>query len=69
MDKQQGQGHSTGDYIQYLKITYSGKESEKEHTCVYLNHFVVNLRLIELCISTILQYKKKKHTAKFSYII
>ena len=69
MDKQQGQGHSTGDCIQYLIITYSGKESEKEYTCLYLNHSVVHLRLTELCISTILQHKKKKHTAKFSYII
>ena len=68
MDKQ-GQGDSTGHYIQYLIITYSGKESEKEYIYIYLNNFVVHLRLTELCISTILQYKKKKNTAKFSYII
>ena len=61
MDKQQGQGHSTGDYIQYLIITYSGKESGKEYIYIYLNHFIVHPRLTELCTSTILQYKKKQY--------
>ena len=30
VEKQQGPTYSTGDYIQYLVITYNGKESEKE---------------------------------------
>ena len=25
--------HSAGNYIQYLVITYNGKENEKEYTC------------------------------------
>ena len=29
IDKQQGPTYSTGNYIQYLVITYTGKESEK----------------------------------------
>ena len=53
--------HSTGNYIQYLVITYKGKESEKEyaytHTYTQLNHFAVYLKH---CKSTILQLKKKK---------
>ena len=40
--------YSTGNYMQYLIITYNGKESKKEHiyVCVYiyiyikLNHFI-----------------------------
>ena len=28
--------YCTGDYIQYLVITYSGKESEKEHMYMYI---------------------------------
>ena len=28
--------YSTGDYIQYLLITYNGKESEKEYTYIYI---------------------------------
>ena len=51
--------HSTGNYIQYLVITYKGKESEKEyaytHTHTQLNHFAVYLKH---CKSTILQLKK-----------
>ena len=27
--------YSTGNYIQYLVITYNGKESEKEHLYIY----------------------------------
>ena len=68
MDKQQGQGHSTGDYIQYLIITYSGKESGKEYIYIYLNQFVVHLRLTELCISLSFN-RKRNNTAKLSYII
>ena len=29
--KQQGSNCSTGNYTQYLVITYNGKESEKEY--------------------------------------
>ena len=28
--------YSTGDYIQYLVITYNGKESEKEYIYIYM---------------------------------
>ena len=45
--------YSTGNYIQYLVITYNGKESEKEYIYIYiyicmyyvqLNHFAVHLK-------------------------
>ena len=36
---------STGNYIQYLIITYNGKETEKEHICVCVNHFAMYLKL------------------------
>ena len=47
--------YSTGNYIQYFVVTYSGKESEKEYmyvyicVCVrvYLNHFAVHLKLTQ----------------------
>ena len=39
--------YSTGNYIQYLVITYKGKESEKEYifmyVYIYMNHFVKTL--------------------------
>ena len=43
------QQYNTGNYIQYLAITYNGKESETErmhttHTCIKLNHFSVHLK-------------------------
>ena len=63
--------YSTGNYTQYLVITYKGKESEKEYMCIYiyvclyiyiyLNHFAVHLKLTQHCKSTILQLKKKKN--------
>ena len=28
--------YSTGNYTQYSIITYNGKESEKEHICMYV---------------------------------
>ena len=31
IDKQQDLLYSTGNYTQYLVITYNGRESEKEH--------------------------------------
>ena len=31
--------NSTGNYIQYLIITYNGKESEKDYICLYMNQF------------------------------
>ena len=57
--------YRTGSYIQYLVMTYSGKESEKEYVYIYLyislyiyikyrymNHFVVHLKLTQHCKST-----------------
>ena len=35
--------YSTGNYIQYLVITYNERESEK--LCIYLNHFAVEMKL------------------------
>ena len=35
IDKQQGPTDSTGNYIQYLVITYNGKESEREYIYIY----------------------------------
>ena len=46
--------YSTGNYIQYLVITYNGKEYEKEYKYVQLNHFAVYLKLTH-CKSTINQ--------------
>ena len=40
--------YSTGNYIQYLLMTYNGKESEKEyiiHIYIKLNHSAVHLKL------------------------
>ena len=38
--------YSTRNYIQYLKITYNEKESEKESICafIYMKHFAVLLK-------------------------
>ena len=47
--------YSTGNYIQYLEISYDGKES-KNHLYLYLNHVAVHLKH---CSSTILQFLKK----------
>ena len=44
--------YSVGNYIQYLAITYTGKESEKY---IHLNHFVIHLKVTQYCKSTILQ--------------
>lgn len=35
-----------GNYILYLRVTYSGKASEKEYIHIELNHFTVRLKLI-----------------------
>ena len=63
--------YSTENSIQYLKITYNGKEFLKRiyihihiHIYIYMyikkpNHFVVHLKLTQYCKSTILQLKKK----------
>ena len=37
--------YSRGNYIQYLVINYNGKECEKEHLYLYLNHLVVHQEL------------------------
>ena len=43
-----------------------GKEFEKEeiYVYVYLNHFAVYLKLIQLCKSTVLHYKIKTKKLK-----
>ena len=49
--------------MQYLIITYNGKESEKEciiHIYIKLNHFAVHLKLTQHCKLIILQLKRKK---------
>ena len=55
--------YSTGNYVQYLVITYNGKESKKEPIYIKLNHSAVYLTH---CKSTILQQynsqTKKKQT-------
>ena len=55
--------YSTGNHIQYLVITYNGKESEKVHIenilYIKLNHFAVYLKLTQHCESTILQFLEK----------
>ena len=51
--------YSTGNYIQYLIITYSEKEHEKRiYVYVELNHFAVYQKLTQHCKSTIFQLKK-----------
>ena len=46
--------YSTGNSTQYSAIAYTGKESEKEWTYVYVQliHFVVHLKLTQHCKST-----------------
>ena len=45
-----------GSHIQYLVITYNGKESAKEYIHTpQLNHFPIYLKLAQHCRSTILQ--------------
>ena len=50
--------YRTENYIQYLEITYNGKES-KNKEYMKPSHFVVHLILTQYCKSTILQLKKK----------
>ena len=68
--------YSTGDFIQYPGINYSGKEYKKGYiyicvcVCVYiyiyiyiymqLEHFAVQQKLTEPCKSIILQLKNKE---------
>ena len=54
--------NSTGNYIQYLIITYNGKESEKEYIYIYIymNLFAVRLKLTQHCKLTILQFLNGK---------
>jgi len=59
--------NSTGNYIQYLVITYKGKRSWKSvyiyiniYLYIYLNHFGLHPTLTQLCKSTILQKKKRE---------
>ena len=39
--------YSTGNYTQYLVITYTGKKSKKEYSYMSLNHFAIHLKLTE----------------------
>ena len=49
--------YSTGNYTQYLIITYYGKESKKEYVCIYMrvcvcerereNQFALQLKLTQ----------------------
>ena len=48
--------YSTENCIQYLVITYSGKESEN---CIKLNHFVVYQKITKHYKTTIFQLKTK----------
>ena len=59
--------YSPGNSIQYLIITYNGKESEKEnmHVCLY-NSPLLYTRNIK---STIFQFKTKKNCAVRSKIM
>ena len=68
--------YSTENSIQYLKITYNGKEFLKRiyihihiHIYIYMyikkpNHFAVHLKLTQYCKSTILRLKKVKKERK-----
>ena len=49
--------NSTGNYIQYLVITYSRKGPEREennkfYICIKLNHFAIHLKHCKSTIST-----------------
>ena len=59
--------YSTGNYIQFLVITYMGKESETEYINILLNHFAVYLKLTPHCKSARLQSKKFKQLTR-SYV-
>ena len=54
--------YSTGNYTQYLVITYNGKESEKEF--IYIYYFAVHLKLTQCCKSTPLPKKLGKNKIK-----
>ena len=49
--------YSTGNHIQYLIITYNGKEYIF-FLYIKLNHFAVHLKLTQHCNSRMLQFKK-----------
>ena len=44
--------YSTENSSQYFVVTYMGKIPEKTDTYVYLNHFVLDLKLMQHCKST-----------------
>ena len=54
--------YSTGNYIQYLVITYNGKESERVYIHILLNHLAAHLKLTQHCKLTIFQFLKKRNT-------
>ena len=45
--------YSPENYIQYLVISYNGKEFEKEYAYGQLNHFAVHQKLIQHFKSTV----------------
>ena len=50
--------YSTGNFFQYLVITYNGKESEKYtdgEKAIDLNYFAIHLKLMQHCKSAVLQ--------------
>ena len=62
--------YSTGNYTQFLVITYNGKESEKEYiyTCI-TESLSVHWKLTKLCKSAIFQFfkrLKKRNKSKIS---
>ena len=52
--------YSMGNYIQFLVITYMGKESGKEYINILLNLFAIYLKLMPHCKSPRLQFKNFK---------
>ena len=39
--------YSTGNYVQYLSITYNGKEPENNiyiYIYIYMNHYLVHMK-------------------------
>ena len=48
--------YSTGNYTQYIVITYNGKESEY----IYMNQFAVYMKITQHSKSTVLHIFKKR---------
>ena len=62
--------YSTGNYTQYLVISYNRKESEREYYIrIYLNHFAVHWKLTQYCKSTVLLIKNSFNNMIVCYIL